>query len=156
MLTAFCMCNARSNLCFNRTRFSLSCSITRRSSDNNKALISSACQVVSLMPCTVLQYYALKPPRFARSEMSSSTPFDNSLVSIIAFFNWGPVNFPTAKVCSMNSAIFVARSRTSLLSASCDFKIYQSIKLLHCISLKSHTSNTPLMHIRDAFAAGCI
>ena len=136
MLTAFCTCIPRSNLCFSCSRFFLSCLISWHSFDNNKALISPACQIVSPTPCTVLQYYALKPPRFARSEISSSTPFDNSLASVITSFNRGSVNSPTANVCSMNSAISAASSRTSLLSASCDFKIYQSIKLLHRISLK--------------------
>ena len=136
MLTAFSTCIPLSNLCFSWSRFPLSCSISWRSFDNNKVLISSVCQVVSPVPCTVLQYYALKPPRFARSEMNLSTPFHNSLVSLIAFFNWDSVNSPTAKVCFMNSAISVARSRTSLLSASCDFKTYQSMKLVCHISLE--------------------
>ena len=136
MLTAFCTCIPRSNFSLSRTRFPFSWSISWRSSDNNKFLISSASQIVSPTPCTVLQYYALKPPRFARSEVSSSTPFSNSLVSVIAFFSWVPVSSPAANVYSAKLAISVARSRTSLLFASCDFKIYQSMKLLHRIPLK--------------------
>ena len=138
MFTAFCTCIPRSNLCFSRSRFAWSWSISWRSSDNNNVLISSVCHIVSPTPCTILRYYELKLPRLARLAISSSTPLDNSIVSEMAFFSFGSVNSSTANVCSMKSTRSVARSTMSLLSASCDLRIYQRVKLWHVHLLRDH------------------
>ena len=138
MFTAFCIWMPRSNFCFSRLRFAWSWLISWRSSDNNNVLISSVCHIVSSMPHTTLRHYELKLPRLARLAISSSTPLDNSIVSEMAFFSFGSVNSSTANVCSMKSTRSVARSTMSLLSASCDLRIYQRVKLWHVRLLRDH------------------
>ena len=138
MFTAFCTCIPRSNLCFSRSRFAWSWLISWRSSDNNNVLISSVCHIVSSMPHTTLRHYELKLPRLARLAISSSTPLDNSFVSEIASFSFVSVNSSTANVCSMKSTRSVARSTMSLLSASCDFRIYQRVKSRYMRLLGNH------------------